>query len=400
MRNIWIWLMVLSYALVAVLSYHFTDPNLYLSSHPLFVDFQNWVWGAVSRQQASIGYVVIVGWLFCCYALSLRQLGKMRTRSQNQSVLLLLAPMVVLMLGYNALSHDVFNYIFNGRMITAYGANPHVQVALDFAQDDWTRFMHNTHTPAPYGYGWTLVSLLPSLLGMGVFSLTWILFRLTALISVYGLVRTYYWWQNRAGEQLHTVQAAIFFWNPLVVLEVGLNMHNDLWMMVPAVLALGMVFFLKLKNRGSILLLSAALLTASISIKFATLVLVGLWCYWIVRDRITWLRLTVDQSVVLASILLFVPLLTPRSKQFLPWYLLWSLTWILFAKQPLTGRYALWWKWLLSLSFVALLRYVPWIWHAGYHDPVPAQQLSIVWLGGILVWLVWIGVAHLRRNHA
>ena len=65
-------------------------------------------------------------------------------------------------LAYPMFSYDIFNYLFNAKMVLIFKANPHIRTAIEF-RDIMLRFMHNIHTPAPYAYGWTIVSLLPGL---------------------------------------------------------------------------------------------------------------------------------------------------------------------------------------------------------------------------------------------
>ena len=50
-------------------------------------------------------------------------------------------------------------------MVVDHSANPHISTAWDFVSDPWTRFVQNAHSPAPYGYGWTGLSVGPYLLG-------------------------------------------------------------------------------------------------------------------------------------------------------------------------------------------------------------------------------------------
>ncbi len=60
-------------------------------------------------------------------------------------------------------SYDVFNYLFNAKMVWIYQVNPHIHAAIEFSRDPMLRFMQNVHTPAPYGYGSTALSLIPGL---------------------------------------------------------------------------------------------------------------------------------------------------------------------------------------------------------------------------------------------
>ncbi|MBP7768242.1 hypothetical protein KA082_00205 [Candidatus Woesebacteria bacterium] len=386
-------------AVYSVFSYSLTDPNLVIIKWKPFLHFQQWMWQTFfhNAQLLTITYIAIIIALFIVYwriIVLLKQSSVYYQKSSGELLgiyLLLVAP---LFFSYNALSHDVFNYMFNAKMVLEFQANPHVRVALDFAYDPWLRFMHNTHTPAPYGYGWTAVSLLPYLLGMGKFLSTWLAFRLWAVLS---LVATYYALLRlaRANKQVvETQQLAFVFLNPLIVIEIISNMHNDLWMIAPAILALS--FLLELspgkKNQIWTFLLSLGLFGFSISIKWATLALLPL-VILIITTKLYLFKFaqfaekklsnfaTIPVSVVhffeqkiytivplCASILLFLPLLTSRSQYFLPWYLSWALLWVVLIENRT------WKKILLIFSISALLRYVPWLWTGGFDGNVILYQ--------------------------
>lgn len=159
----------------SVFSYSLTDPNLVLINNSIYWRFQQFMWQTFfvnSQLQTSI-FIGLFIYLFSCYLFLLKYLIKL---SFKEHILLCIIVSVPLLFSYNALSHDVFNYIFNAKMVAVYHTNPHTHVALDFPHDEWIRFMHNTHTAAPYGYVWTLISLLPFLLGSGKFILTFFSF--------------------------------------------------------------------------------------------------------------------------------------------------------------------------------------------------------------------------------
>ncbi len=349
-----------------------------------------------------------------------------------------------LFISYNALSHDVFNYIFNARMVVEYQANPHLQVALDFSSDPWTRFMHNTHTPAPYWYGWTALSVVPYGLGFEVFSITWLNFRIFSLLSLFLLWATLWLWQKQRNQPVLAWQFALFFLNPLVLIEIVSNNHNDLWMIVPALLA-----FVLLQQKPKYpwqTILSFALLLFSASTKYATLILMPIWL--IAYKLVSFTQISASQTHGLTavvsqikkrfesilsiqiqiyvekllpwvtSILLFIPLLTSRSRWFLPWYLVWSFSlvpllasniWITDLPKisipiltSLKKRASIWGKrwvfWLLALSVSSLFRYLPWIWQGEYNNTITTQEILITWLGGGMLFAVFCFIDHLRAK--
>lgn len=423
--------------LYAVWSYALIDPNLTLIAHPTFLSFLEWtkVNFLSDRQVLSTVYVIVIVLLSLLYV-SIAWLVRFTTVkfTVGRVGLLIMGFMLLvlpLLISYNALSHDVFNYIFNARMVLEYGANPHVQTALDFASDDWTRFMHNTHTAAPYWYGWTGLSLLPYVLGFGKFLSTWFMYKLFAAVSVVlvaALALTTL--VDSHTKQLRVAPLVLLVLNPLLLLEIVGNAHNDLWMMLPAVAST--VLLLMNENRSWPKLgIAVALLFFSVSTKYATIVLGPVWLlivlYYVAQlTEITWftqlqskmravnqfasprMHQRIVTAVYLAmSISMFFLLLLPRSRWFLPWYLTWPLVFLPFMKASLVRvkanskhiRIALWmWTvWLIALSSSALLRYVPWLLSGEYSAQVNTQQLMMTWLGGVVFALV-LGIVLYHRH--
>ena len=55
---------------------------------------------------------------------------------------------------YVAFSYDLFNYIFDAKIITFYHQNPYFHKALDYPGDPMLSFMRWTHRVYPYGPIW------------------------------------------------------------------------------------------------------------------------------------------------------------------------------------------------------------------------------------------------------
>lgn len=387
----------------SVFSYSLTDPNLVLTPREPYWSFQQWMWQTFfeNRELMTYVYVGIVAVAFALYWAVTRYFNRKNVRLTLITYLLILSP---LLLAYNALSHDVFNYIFNAKMVRVYQADPHNKVALDFPQDDWLRFMHNTHTPAPYGYGWTAMSLVPSAIGMDKFVITWELFRLFSVVSLVLLFGTYALYQWITGKQVAVRQLALVLFNPLLLIEIIGNQHNDLWMMVPAMVSL--IMLLNKKMRWWLIVISAALLLISISTKLATALLIPIWVGLLVSRVITfryWREMWETYWPLAASLLMFLPLVTLRSQQFHPWYLVWVLVWLpLFARSDIHTRFSrllatlqsVWVPAVVVLSVSSMTRYIPWLWAGGFEGNVLLQQKLVTWVPFVAV-LVVLGIRSL-----
>jgi hypothetical protein len=376
-------------AIYTIFSYSLTAPNLILSSWSPYWQFQTWMWANFfnNRQLLTYSYLLLLILLFVVYF----KIIKVWSKKQKMTWWLPLLIASPLILSNNALSYDVFNYIFNAKMVAVFRVNPHIKTALDFAYDDWTRFMHNTHTPAPYFYGWTGLSLLPYFLGGGKFLSTWLIFRLFNFFSL-GLL-SFSLIKNIKKQNIWLPSLLL---NPLLLIEVVSNVHNDLWMMTPALVAM---LLATRKKTSKNILISFILLLFSASIKLATLALIPMWLALILPWKKAWPKFhqfVTTNWPFLTSVLLFLPLLTPRSKQFLPWYLIWSLVWL-----PLINKKWQAWKIsLLVLSISSMLRYIPYLWTGNYEGVVALQQQLITWIPFVLFWIINLFVVSWRTRAA
>ena len=354
------------FLLYSLFSFSLTAPNLIFSSNHYFWQFQTFMWQTFfnNRPLLATTYLSLILFLIINYLLIIFLATKINFKIKLWHLLFLILPLIF---ANNALSYDVFNYIFNAKMLWLYHANPHVKVALDFAYDDWTRFMHNTHTPAPYGYGWTVFSVLPYALSFNKFLLAFLNFRLLSVLSL-SLLFLIFTKLFKTKNNLN-----LLFLNPLLLIEVVSNSHNDLWMMLPALLAF---YLLTKKITYPKLFLSLILIIFSISIKFATLILLPIFIIFALKKN--------NRPIfyLLASMALFITLLSSRSQQFHPWYLIWSLSFLpLLAKNRIAFH---WRNWLIILSIASLFRYLPYLWAGEYTDLVLQQQKLITWSAVLL----------------
>ncbi len=386
-----LWFVTIALAVLTSLwSYIFADPNFLLVAHPWYVRFQETMhaWQGNPWSGAPIFLLLVLSW-FSVYRSWMMKIGEFSPFARWIAWGSVLG---ILVLGHNALSHDIFNYLFNAKMVLEYGSNPHVQTALDFAQDPWTRFMHNTHTPAPYGWGWTLLSLVPYSLGLGKFALAYLVMKLWMVLGLIATVLSLAWLEKKVWGT--TNRFWLFAWNPLVLLEVALNGHNDVWMMWPALVALALLLPIITVRWSSILSLFVAggLLGASIYQKFVTVVLLPLVPLFLPLNVI-WQRWPFLDNLVafgrrywpdLAALALLAPLLTARSQQFHPWYLVWALCFLPLVRSSLVRAI------LLGLSVSSLLRYLPWLdARLEYSPEILALQKAITATGAVAGVITW-----------
>jgi len=349
------WLLVIGYS---IFSYALLDLNLTLTSFNPYLWLQKkmrW-WGYSYRPQATMVFIILSLLLFAIYFFLARQI------SQKKALFLAVTSGLILVLAYPAFSHDIFNYIFNAKMVVLWGADPHRQTAIEFS-DPMLDFMRNVHTPAPYFYGWTIISLLPFLMGLNRIFLELITFKFFSLafflLNFFFLSKIYSILKFKQAE----LRLTLFLLNPLILFEaVGMG-HNDLSMMT---LALASFYFLvKFKKRQKLrfILFSVFCFLLSVSIKYATIVLLPLLFLWYSKPKF-------DLGFWGAVLLLLLPFSRPLS-QLHSWYFLWPLTWVFLSRDK--RRIELF----LGGSFFAFLRYAPYLWYGYWDPPVPVLRLII-----------------------
>lgn len=251
MRSMIIWLYGLVLLALGVYSYLLIDPNITFIQHPLWVQFRDWaVYLGYYRRDISWNvYITLLIILFIFHYLL--------TKKYKHNSVLTIATLIagIGCISYPFLSHDLFNYLFDARILTYYGKNPYMFTALDFQGDLWTRFMHWTHRTYPYGPTFLPLTLIPSFLGLGKFSLNFVLYKL--MNSVLYFFAVYFLYKkNKRG-------AMFFATHPIVIIEGLVNAHNDM-----IAVSIGMIGIYLLEKKYSIW--SRVVLLVSAGIKYAT----------------------------------------------------------------------------------------------------------------------------------
>jgi len=202
-----------------------------------------------------------------------------------------------------------------------------------------------------------------------------------------------------SNRKITAADVWLVFANPLVIIEILSNLHNDFWMLIPAIISMVLVIKKPKRIPITVSVISLFFLGFSISTKFVTILLLPLWLYWFIGWffenplRNDLLKKVVEKNLFLfISIILFIPLFTLRSQQFLPWYLTWSIIWL-----PLIS-YLPWKKWVLAFGLSGLLRYLPWLLAGGFANNVISQQKYITWFGGVIFFGLLIISEKFKKN--
>lgn len=165
-------------------------------------------------------------------------------------------------------AQDLYVSLFYGKMWSVHGANPHVAMPLDLANDPWLRFLPRWRDqPSVYGPLWTMLSggvvrvTGGSLLGA---------FLLMKAIMVGATIGTCALMAQAARARGRNAGATVllYAWNPVVLAAVGMGAHPD------GLVALFLVGAVVAHDRARTLS-AVALLTAAALVKpYAALALI------------------------------------------------------------------------------------------------------------------------------
>jgi len=184
---------------------------------------------------------------------------------------------VVLLLSYPLGAIDVFVYAIYTRGWALHGLNPlAVSPAQYPAGDPWLSLAAEwINAPSPYGPVWQVLSLGAYYAGGGNFLLQIYALKILAILAYLGCAILIYRILRQTRSDWALAGTIAFAWNPLVLIEVAQNAHNDIVMiffMLVAVWALTTA-----RRKDSPLLydgLVCLFLALSIVTKFITIVVV------------------------------------------------------------------------------------------------------------------------------
>jgi hypothetical protein len=360
------WLLTVYFVILLffiIYSYTQVDLNLTLSGNSVYQSIQTALTqiGYFNRLLSGTIFLVFLGLLFSIYLFCLHQLikGKLETKT----IKWLIGVSVILLFAYPAFSHDLFNYMFDARIVTRYGLDPHFFKALDFPFDPWVRFMRWTHRYYPYGPGWLILTLVPSYLGMGKFVLTLFLFKLMFLGFHLGNIWLIWQIGDEWGSDKRIFSSVFYALNPLVMIESLVSPHNEVMLWFFALTAI--YFLIKRTGAGAIILL-----VISVSMKYLSVILFPL--FW-------WTKPT-NKFFYIYAFWLWVIALIPvvLSRELYSWYAI-----------PIVGLATLTGSRLINILTIAvsaglLMRYWPFLLKGNY-GPVTENYQNLVLLGGTLV---------------
>ena len=359
-----------------IISYGYIDPNLVLTKNPaIFTIFKQLTYLAYQQRAVStLIFSALLFGLFVCYGVFFRY-GLQLFQTWKRLCIVLCLSAALLACSYPALTYDLFNYIITAKVTFTYHENPYVVMPVEIHNEPYLAFTRAANKVALYGPVWLVLTAIPHALGNGNIWQTIIAFKLMNALAYIGFSYLIY----RVTKNLTNV---IFFaLNPLVLIEVLMNGHNDIYMMI---LALGGLILWQQINRMS----GLVLFVASWFIKGATVILAPL----IFFRKLSWEQ-TLMWSYGFLAVAFFI--FAPLREELYPWYAVWLImtaSLLPIKKHP----YIIWFT--IILSFALELRNLPYMWMGYYGGPGPALRFGFTILP-IVLYAVYAGFAYFRKRH-
>ncbi len=210
-----------------VYSYSLTDLNLTLSQNSSILSFQHSLQnlGFYHRNLSSIIFVLLlVVWIIVYLFLNSKK--NLADINKKSLIFVLVFPLIF---SYSAfLSYDIFNYIFDSKIITQYGRNPYNFSALDFPNDPMVHFMRWTHRTYPYGPIWLIPGIIVTLISTKIL-IQIFLFKIIAIISTI--------FASKLLNSKSDNKNLLFLFNPLIITEVLIGNHNDIYVALALIIS-------------------------------------------------------------------------------------------------------------------------------------------------------------------
>ena len=363
---------LLLYSSLLIFSYSYVDLNLTLSQNPLALFLVNTLQqlGYYNRPTATLIYVILVIFAFSFFISNLWLFMKNKVGLQYLKIATI-TNTFILIVAYPFLSSDLFNYLFDAKIILKYHVSPYNHRPLDFNSDEWLRFMRWVHRYSPYGPLWLGISLVPALLGLGKFILNFLTFKI--FIGLFHLLNTYLIYKilKKMNNKSYLLGTAFYAFNPLFLIEGVANAHNDV---VLATFILLAIYLWVISKKAAYLSIFLGILIKYIPI----LNLPWLMFFHLRGERFSHLggvqgkdfrRFILLNLITMAlftyifsSFKITIPFVSSGATQvqFQPWYLFWTLTLIALLDNMFLFVIA------IALSLGASLRYLPYLYYGDW----------------------------------
>lgn len=349
---------VVAGALLLLYSYTQVDLNLTITRLGIVQKIQQGLQyiGYFARPLSTVLYVLLVSVFFGLYGVTLVR-AKKRVLTTDHIWRIVWVISGVLVLSYPAFSNDIYNYIFTAKTVLIYHKNPYVVLPQEFTGiEPLLSVMRWVHLPSAYTPLWIGVSLVPYILGFGVFLITLWNMKLMLFFLYLVSVKCIEYIVASCDRRRVGFAMVLFALNPLVLVETLVSGHNDIAMV--ALVLVSLVFYMQRRT-----LLSWMFLSLSVAMKMMTGAIIPVY---LVASR---LRVRLEQERFRMALLLSMlagigVVLTQR--EILPWYWVWIMPFVALVPRQ---RFFVFVS--IGISWGLLMRYAPFLYYGHWNDPVP-----------------------------
>ncbi len=278
--------------------------------------------GYFNRPLSTGLYIGVLVLMFGYYLWYLKNAIRNKIKLKQLFIIIVLTSLI-LSFSYNAFSYDLFNYIFDAKIVTYYYENPYFHRAMDYPTDPMLSFMRWTHRVYPYGPIWLGLTIPISFIGLNIFLLTFFLFKFFIAAFYLGSVFLIYKINQKINPDHAIFNTAFFALNPLVIIESLVSSHHDITMVFFALVGINLFF---LRKR----LLAIVLVIISSQVKIPTL---GLLMPIVVSYIPFKDKLDNNKFIILSIISMFLASGYALTKiEIQPWYFIWVLPFVALLK--------------------------------------------------------------------
>lgn len=201
--------------------------------------------------------------------MTLVQIYFLINKNKKPKIRLLFLGIIIMSLAYPFLSTDIFSYLFSAKILYSYHLNPYTTIPETLRDKDiWLSFTYWTHRPFIYGPIALFFYIIPLIIFGANKLLTIFYFSKLAngvLFLGSGII---------LSKLLKSKRKVVYLWftNPILLIELVINSHNDNLMIFLAFLSL---YFWKNKQKiTSVITLISSILTKYVSIVALLLILI------------------------------------------------------------------------------------------------------------------------------
>ncbi len=227
-----------------------------------------------------LAHAIVYVLMIACYCLALRWTLRLSLPASPSLLAIIggawLVSSAVLLTAYPGQSHDIFDYIFRGRMLAKFGASPLTVTPYTYRDEPFYSYIGWGQWIDAYGPVWEYISGAVALSGDGTLASYVLRYRLLSVMLT-GLCGALIYVLVRAEAPQYAPAALLAWsWNPLLLISTALAAHNDVLMIV--FVLLGYRFFQRRRWIAGLLMLVLAA-----HVKITGLLLLPVMCVWLIR---------------------------------------------------------------------------------------------------------------------